>query len=130
MQLCLLLLPQASRARLHTVTRLIHDAAHNKELILSRSKTNFDEVVTLPSPYWWRMSDVIYYCLQSMLLSLVHTTTPPTFTSYLCTGPQTPVKMWHVHLQLGRGRRHHQVCNVSATSLTVVITPVEATYTM
>eukprot|EP00731_Ephydatia_muelleri_P017979 Em0011g19a len=56
MQLCLLLLPQASRARLHTVTRLIHDAAHNKELILSRSKTNFDELLDLFSPVVLRPS--------------------------------------------------------------------------
>ena len=144
MQLCLLLLPQASRARLHTVTRLIHDAAHNKELILSRSKTNFDEVVTLPSPYWWRMSDVIYYCLQSMLLSLVPSPyhhhpylhllyvywSPDSCQDVACASPigegeETPPGVqciWH----LIKCSDHPS----GSYLYRVVITPVEATYTV
>lgn len=50
MQMCLLLLPQVNRARLHILVRFIHDAAHNKELILSSTKTNFDELLDLFSP--------------------------------------------------------------------------------
>ena len=75
MQLCLLLLPQVNRARLHTLIRFIHDASQNRELILSRSKTNFDEVLSIvsipvPSPY---------YCPQSA--PPVHTTSPGSYST-------------------------------------------------
>ena len=142
MQLCLLLLPQASRARLHTVTRLIHDAAHNKELILSRSKTNFDEVVTLPSPYWWRMSYTTVSSLCYCPWSLVHTTTTPYLhllsvywspdscqdvacASPIGEGEETPPGVqciWH----LINSSDHPS----GSYLYRVVITPVEATYTV
>ena len=42
LQLCSLLLPQSNRTRLHRVLRLIHKASYNKQLILSKTKSNHD----------------------------------------------------------------------------------------
>ena len=40
LQLCSLLLPQTNRTRLHRVLRLIHKASSNRQLVLSKTKSN------------------------------------------------------------------------------------------
>ena len=42
LQLCSLLLPQTNRTRLHRVLRLIQKASYNRQLILSKTKSNRD----------------------------------------------------------------------------------------
>lgn len=42
LQLCSLLLPQTNRTRLHRVLRLIHKASYNRQLVLSKTKSNRD----------------------------------------------------------------------------------------
>ena len=40
LQLCSLLLPQTNRTRLHRVLRLIHKASSNRQLVLSKTRSN------------------------------------------------------------------------------------------